>query len=71
MNEGEELIRQRAKRLIGLDVIYDDALAARCKVLETEAFDGLLSETRQRLSSGRLVLPAILPRQSFDIRTGY
>jgi hypothetical protein len=71
MDDGEELIRQSAKRRLALDVFYSDKAAARAKVLEDEAFDGLRQETKQRLPNMQLRSPAFpISRSSFDINRG-
>jgi hypothetical protein len=49
MVEGEELIRQRAKRTLALDSLHADDLAGRAATLEAEALDELMAEGRRRL----------------------
>lgn len=69
MTDAEELIRQRAKRTIYLDVLRDRDGAESCAILEKEAYDGLKSETRRRTSNQRLgVDPAIYGPSKYDIR---
>jgi hypothetical protein len=69
--DAETLIRQRAKRMLNLDVVKDDAEAARAGQLEAEALAELLAETRRRISDG--VLRTDLPqrRQRFNIVAGW
>jgi hypothetical protein len=69
--EAETLIRQRAKRMLNLDVIKDDAEAARAGQLEAEALAELLAETRRRLSNGMLRTDIPQPRQRFSIVAGW
>lgn len=71
MTDGEELIRQRAKYILAIDIIHDEALAMRANGAEREALDALISETARR--RGRQFLrvdPALVPRGGFDINTG-
>ena len=53
-NDGEILIRQRAKKTIALDLTLDSEMASRCAELEKEALTNLKAETNQLISSGRL-----------------
>jgi hypothetical protein len=71
-NDGEELIRQAAKRRLAQDTFYSDKIAARAEKLENEAFEGLRAETRQRLPNSMLYVPAMpLSHRSFDITRGW
>ncbi len=70
MTDGEEMIRQAAKRRLALDTLYDDAMAARCQILEDSAYDGLLAETRLKLPNKQLAIPAMGIKNSFNIYTG-
>jgi hypothetical protein len=70
MIDGEELIRQAAKRRLALDILHANDMAARCKVLEDEAMDGLLEETRQRTQNQFLRIPAMLGNNRFNINMG-
>jgi hypothetical protein len=71
-NDAEEMIRQCAKRRLALDIFYSDKIAARCKMLEDEAYDGLMDETASRLPNTELRSPNFpLRNYSFDIRRGY
>lgn len=71
MVEAEAMIRQRAKMLLAIDILHSDDMAARCKNMEDEEYDGLMDETRQRSSTKSLRYPALLGnRRSFNIFTG-
>jgi hypothetical protein len=69
MTDGEEVIRQSAKRRLALDTQGADEIAMRAKVLEDEAFDELLAESRRRLPNQELKLPAMLQGNSYNINT--
>jgi hypothetical protein len=71
MEEGEELIRQAAKRRIALDILHSNDMAARCKVLEDEALEGIEQETNQRKSNQELQIPQMLYAHSLNVLTGY
>lgn len=58
--DAEELIRQKAKRTLYLDVLRDRDGAESCAILEKEAYDGLRSETRRRSSNQRLMTDPML-----------
>lgn len=47
--DAEELIRQRAKYILALDVEQDDGLATRSRALESEALSALQAETARRM----------------------
>ena len=70
MTDGEELIRQAAKRRLALDILHSDKMAERCQILENEALDGLRQETRQRLPNTTLRIPSMIKTRSFNILTG-
>ena len=70
MTDGEELIRQAAKKRIALDYLQADDLAARFSAMENEAYDSLLEEDRHRRPQKFLGIPAMLPRRAFNILTG-
>jgi len=70
MVEGEAVIRQRAKRILALDILYSDEMAMRCKSLEDEEFESLMDETRARTASTSLKYPQIMPTRSFNIYQG-
>lgn len=57
--DAEELIRNAAKRRIALDISHDEALAARCAVMEREAYDELMAENRRRRPNTRLLTPGM------------
>lgn len=68
VTDGEELIRQKAKRTLYLDVLRDRDGAESCAILEKEAYDGLKSETRRRRSNQRLgVDPALIGAGGYNI----
>jgi hypothetical protein len=69
--DAEELIRQRAKYLLHMDVTKDRAAAGDAATLEADALKALKKETRLRMPDAELSL-AHLPvvSQPFDIRTG-
>lgn len=70
MTDGEELIRQSAKRRLGLDIQGGEEIAMRAKVLEDEAYDELLAESRRRLPNQELKVPAMLQINSYNINIG-
>jgi hypothetical protein len=70
MTDGEEMIRQAAKRRLALDTLRDPELAAICKSLEEDAYDGLLMETRLKLPNKKLAVPAMGIKNSYNIYTG-
>lgn len=53
-NEGEELIRNRAKKDIFMSVLYDPEKAQMCSAMETLAFKSLKAQTIKLLSSNQL-----------------
>lgn len=53
-DDAEILIRNCAKRHLGLGVLEDEALAARAESLERAAFNALMRESRTRRSNGML-----------------
>lgn len=70
--EAEELIRQRAKYILAMDVIIDESLAARATKMGNDAFDSLLTETRQRMPNKQLRIPAMISGgRSFNINRGF
>lgn len=69
VTDAEELIRQKAKRTLALDVIRDRDLAESAAILEKEAYDGLRSETRRRFSNQRLMVdPALAGAGGYNIQ---
>lgn len=71
MVEAEELIRQRAKYILAVDIIGDEAMALRARGAESEALDALEYETFQRRGQQFLsVDPALVPCREPDITTG-
>jgi hypothetical protein len=71
MVEGEELIRQRAKRTLALDYLQADDLAGRAAMLESEALDELHAEGRRRLPNTVLRPENMLGTSTFDFTRGY
>lgn len=72
MTDGEELIRQRAKRTLALDYLEADDLAARAAALEGEALDELMAEGRRRLPNTILRPDAALAAGgAFNINRGW
>lgn len=71
MTEGEELIRQAAKRRLALDYLNADDIAARCATLEREAYSELMAENRRRWPNKTLRTPPMLSPDTFNIRTGF
>jgi hypothetical protein len=71
MVEAEELIRQRAKRILAMDITKEPTDAQAAQALEEMALDGLLRETQLRRGQRLLrVDPALKARsQSYDIRS--
>lgn len=71
MTTAEELIRQRAKYILAIDYIGDEAMALRARGAEAEALDALEYETFQRRGQQFLRAdPALLPERYSDVRTG-
>ena len=70
MVDGEELIRQSAKKRIALDILFDDAMAARCASLEDQALTSLQQETRRKLPNKQLAIPAMVQGRRFNIFQG-
>lgn len=70
MTDGEELIRQAAKKRIAVDYLSADDLATRFKAMEMEAYDSLLEEDRNRRPKKTLSIPAMVPHSTFNINTG-
>jgi hypothetical protein len=71
MTDGEELIRQRAKRILAMDVTKEPSDAQAAQALEEMALDALDLETRLR--RGRKLLrvdPALVASRPFDINVG-
>jgi len=68
--DAEELIRQSAKRRIALNYFHVEDVAARCGVMEQEAFDALMAENRRRSPNTLLRAPAMLGGAQFNIITG-
>jgi len=71
MTDGEELIRQAAKRRLNADLLFDDMAAARCERLEDMAFETLQEETARRMPDKKLHVPAMTGLQTFNIYRGY
>lgn len=73
-DEAEDLIRQSAKRRVALDIIQADEIAARCAVLEKEAFAEMLAEDRRRRPNTIQQTPELtgmsVPSR-FNINIGY
>lgn len=70
LTDGEELIRQAAKKRIALDILQADDLAARFAAMEQNALASLMSENRMRRPVKFLKTPAMLTKKSFNILTG-
>lgn len=70
MTDGEEVIRQAAKKRLATDILADDALAQRCAVMEDKAYDGLRMENRNRRSQ-QLMRTEIANRRTFNINSGW
>jgi hypothetical protein len=71
MTEGEELIREAAKRRLYMTVIKEPLDAQASEALETIALSGLMEETKLR--RGNLLLrvdPALVACQPYDINVG-
>lgn len=69
--DAEELIRQRAKRTLALDILHADDLAGRAGALEQEALSELMAEGRRRLPNTTLRVPVMLAPDGFNINRGY
>jgi len=70
MTDGEEVIRQAAKKRLATDILSDDALAQRCAVMEDKAYDGLRMENRNRRSQ-QLMRTEIASPRTFNINNGW
>lgn len=70
MTDGEEVIRQAAKKRLAMDYLADDALAQRCAVMERAAHDGMRQENRNRRSQ-QLLRTEINNRRTFNINAGW
>ena len=71
MTDGEEVIRQAAKKRLATDILADDALAQRCAVMEDKAYDGLRMENRNRRAQPLMRTELPLSRSSFNINNGW
>ena len=73
MTDAEMLIRQAAKRVLGVDVTREIDPAAPISMMEQQALDALDAESRARLSNGILAVEykGALGRGRFNIMTGY
>ena len=71
MTDGEELIRQAAKKRIAWDYLQADDLAARFAKMEDDAYDSIREEDRNRRPQKFLTAPAMLAPRTFNILTGY
>lgn len=71
MTDGEELIRQSAKRILALDILHADDIAMRCYNREKEVLDELQAENRRRNPVQELRVPPMPSmRDGFNITTG-
>lgn len=71
MTDGEELIRQRAKRILAMDITKEITDAQAAEALETMALDRLERESELRLGDQPLrVDPALVANAGFQIRAG-
>ena len=70
MNDGEELIRQGAKRRLWLDILYNPQNAQICQGLEDDAADTLFAETRTRLPNQTLRTDLPVQGTGFNIYVG-
>lgn len=71
LDDAEELIRQRAKRILAIDITKELTDAQAAEALETMALDALLYETQLR--RGRPLLrvdPALTTTPLYNINTG-
>ena len=73
MTEAEELIRQRAKYILAIDVTHELPPNSPPGMLEVQALDALQSETRRRMQNIRLgtELSTLVGRRSFNIVRGF
>ena len=71
MTDGEEVIRQAAKKRLAADILADDALAQRCAVMEKSALDGLRMENRNRRSQQFMRTELPMTRRTFNINSGW
>lgn len=71
MTDGEELIRQRAKRTLALDYLQADDLAGRAASLESEALAELMAEGRRRLPNTVLRTDLALDARTFNFSRGW
>lgn len=72
MTDGEELIRQRAKRILAMDVTKEPSDAQAAQALEEMALEALEYETEQRAGRQYLRVDAALVAgpQSYNYQTG-
>jgi hypothetical protein len=69
--EAEELIRQRAKKILAIDITKEPMDSVGADALETAALEGLLRETALRRGRPLLMVdPALITAMPYDIRTG-
>jgi hypothetical protein len=73
MNDGEMLIREAAKRVLGVNFTKEIDPNAPPNTFEQSALDALQAETRARFSNGQLAVEyrGSLGRGRFNIFTGY
>lgn len=70
-NEGEELTRQTAKRILCTDILMQDDMASRYAELERVAFETIRGENKERSPQKTLRADGIPVRlDSFDINQG-
>lgn len=73
MTDGEMLIRQCAKRVLGVDVTREVDPSQPPSFMEQQALDAIQAETRARMSNGLLAVEykGAMGRGRFNIYTGY
>lgn len=71
LSDGEEVIRQGAKKRLAADILGADDLANRFARMEQEAYDGLRSENRARRSQQFLRTDLPMSPRAFNINTGW
>lgn len=72
LTEGEELIRQGAKRRLCTDILNDEKMGVKFGALESEAYLSLKAETRRKLPEQprQTELAGFVGHEFFDVRTG-
>lgn len=68
-DDAEELIRQRAKKIIATDVLRDVDMSQAASVMETDALNQLIRENKNRRSNGMLRTELAMNLTHYNIYT--